>query len=133
MAKLEDYKKTYQQSTAKASEITRQLALAGIAIIWLFKITDSNGHETISNEFIYPLCFLIATLGLDLMQYVIKGLIWYIFYKYYEHRIEKNNDIKAHEGLPIIIHLLYWTKIILLIMAYYKLFFILRDMIGVGN
>ena len=42
MKKLEQYKDEYQFFTGKTSDIIRGLAFAGIAVIWIFKYTDSG-------------------------------------------------------------------------------------------
>jgi len=51
--KLSEYKKVSDANTAKTSDITRQLALAGVAIIWIFRV-EKNGQFQIENFLIYP-------------------------------------------------------------------------------
>lgn len=41
------------EASDKSSEINRQLAFAGIAIIWVFK-TDSGGRQIVPNELFLP-------------------------------------------------------------------------------
>jgi hypothetical protein len=121
-----DYKKDYEFYTGKASELNRNLAFGGIAIIWIFK-TTSEGGIGLPNELIQPLIWLICALSLDLLQYISGGLIWLIYYRWQEGRINKaqinaNSDMKAHPILPGIIHFFYWTKIGANIAAYFFLF-----------
>jgi hypothetical protein len=75
---IDDYKKDYEYYTSKASEIGRSLALGGIAVIWIFKTTSTDGSLTIPSLLIAPLIWLVISLSLDLLQYVIGGLIWFI-------------------------------------------------------
>jgi hypothetical protein len=43
--KVEEYWKTFNEFSGKASEINRQLAFAAIAVIWLFKVDTPAGHR----------------------------------------------------------------------------------------
>ncbi|AMC10222.1 hypothetical protein Lupro_02680 [Lutibacter profundi] len=123
---IDDYKKDYEYFTGKASEINRSLALGGIAIIWIFK-TTSNNVTSIPDILILPLIWLVVALGLDLLQYIVGGIIWWIYYKFKESEVKKGKiladaDIKAPSILPGIIHLIYWSKLTSTIIAYYFLF-----------
>lgn len=123
---IDDYKSDYYYFTGKASDINRNLALGGIAIIWIFK-TTALGEPTIPKELLFPLIALVISLALDLFQYIAGGIIWFIFYKYKEHQIKNNKikadaDIKAHYVLPSILHLIYWAKLTSNIVAYIFLF-----------
>src|SRR5680860_754515 len=111
-----DYKEDYEYFTGKASEINRNLALAGIAIIWIFKTTSETGIA-IPQDLITPLIWLVISLSLDLLQYIVGGLIWLIFYRYQEYRINRkkikaNKNIKAPAVFPGILHFIYWSKLI---------------------
>lgn len=122
---IDDYKKDYEYFTGKASEINRSLALGGIAIIWIFKST-SSGDTSIPSPLIPPLIWLVIALGFDLLQYIVGGLIWFIYYRYKEYQINHNiissdKDIKAPNILPLIIHIIYWSKLVSTIVAYYLL------------
>lgn len=67
--------------TQKAGDLSRQLGLAGIAVIWLFKISSDQGNLTIQSpllpEKLYlPLILIIASLTLDSIQYLIGIFGW---------------------------------------------------------
>lgn len=120
---IDHYKKDYEYYTSKASEIGRSLALGGIAVIWIFKTTSIDGDLSIPSLLIAPLIWLVISLSLDLMQYFIGGLIWLIYYRFKEYQIKNNqiqanDDIKAPEILPLIIHIIYWSKLFSIIIAY---------------
>ncbi|MDX2361566.1 MAG: hypothetical protein QNK23_12220 [Crocinitomicaceae bacterium] len=128
---IDDYRKDYEYFTGKASEINRSLVLGGIGVIWIFKVTTEQG-ASIPYGLVLPLTWLLTALFFDLMQYIIGGLIWWIFYRFKEWQIKKekiaaDEDIKAPWILPGIIHLLYWSKIFSSVIAYYLLFFFLYD------
>ena len=48
-SKLSEYKNDYYYFTGKLSEINRQIAFAGIALIWIFK-NGENSNLKIENE-----------------------------------------------------------------------------------
>jgi len=122
MKKLKDYKEDYYFYTGKTSEINRSFVLSGIAIIWIFNKTSSNKIIELPFELILPLTLFFWSLFVDVLQYFFGGIIWYLFYKYNECKSVKDEDeLEAHEVLPIPIHLLYYTKIILSGLGFYYL------------
>lgn len=68
--------------TEKAGEICRQLGLAGIAAMWIFKMGNyeqtPSGIQTPSlpNSFYLPALFIIISLGIDAVQYLIGTFVW---------------------------------------------------------
>ena len=97
----------YYEFTGKASDISRQLAFAGFAIIWLFK--DSTSFHIPEALFI-PLILLGCTLLLDILQYFFLGTSWYIIFKFCK-KFDK-------PIISIIGWFFYVLKIISLIIAY---------------
>ncbi|SRR6266542_5611287 len=119
--KLSEYRKRSNEYTSKASEIIRQLCLAGIAIIWLFKNSDNN--EAILDPFlIWPLITLSLALFVDLLQYIIGGQTWINFFRKKEKEFQGTNEddpeIKAPENLRLPIYFCYYTKIVLIFFSY---------------
>ena len=125
--KLSEFRNISNNNTAKASEITRQLSLAGIAIVWLFKNPEKDSH-LIDYILIYPLIFLSLALIFDLIQYVIGGYIWMTFFRQEEKKLtidELDPEIKAPENKRNIIYLFYYAKIISMLIAYTFIFIFL--------
>ena len=103
------------EASDKSSEINRQLAFAGIAIIWVFK-TDSDGRQIVPNELFLPGLLLVASLSFDLLQYVVKSEIWRIV-----TRKKEKAGVKEFVVPPWINYFgdaLYWIKIVATIIAY---------------
>jgi hypothetical protein len=73
-----EVKELYYFNTGKTSDISRQLAFAGFAVIWIFKDTNLK----VPNELIIPGIFLGITLLLDIFQYFFLGTAWWIVYKW---------------------------------------------------
>jgi len=78
--KLSEARGAYYEASGKLSDIARQLALAGFAIIWVFK-SDTNGAVRVPPELGAPAFFLAVTLALDLLQYASKTLTWGWFHR----------------------------------------------------
>jgi hypothetical protein len=125
--KLSDYKKISETYTGKASNIIRQLILGGVAIIWLFKVSN-NEEKSLDKFLIFPLLTLTLALVADLLQYVIGGKTWNKFFIEEEKKAIKNYkedpnsfvdpDIKAPRELNKPIYFFYWAKISLMIASY---------------
>lgn len=122
------YKEIAKEYTGKTSEITRQLCFAGIAIIWLFKNVDDkqvliNSPQPILNFWlILPLISLSIALFLDLFQYFIGGEIWIRFYRMKEkasNNSTNNLDIKDDKNRNLPIYICYYSKIFLMVVAYF--------------
>ena len=59
----------------KAGTICRQLAFAGIAVVWLFKL-GNDAAAAIPTDLVVPLALLVVSLALDLFENAVGVLIW---------------------------------------------------------
>ena len=64
---LQDYRDDFYTYSGKASDISRQLAFAGIAIIWIFKKKVPATGLTVPSELILPGILIVLALGVDLL------------------------------------------------------------------
>lgn len=79
--KLSEIRDAYEVISGKLSDINRQLAFAGIGIIWIFRVSGSDEiSSSVPKELLWPLIFLVVSLFLDVMQYFISTIIWYGVY-----------------------------------------------------
>jgi hypothetical protein len=117
-AKLKDLKEDFYAFSSKTSDITRQLALAGIAIIWIFKISSAQKIE-LAPSTVPILKLLIVSLLLDFCHAFIPSITYGILSN--GHR--KNGKTDESE----VAYSLWWTlpewfffiaKIALLLWAY---------------
>ncbi len=93
--KLSEYRKTYYDLSAKASDVARQLSFAGLAIIWIFK-TDARPIPIIPQTLVIPAGFFVCALASDLLQYIIATSIWGSFHWWKEkNKKEADPDLKA--------------------------------------
>lgn len=114
--KLEDAEKRYKELSTQASANTRTLALAGIAVVWVFR--EGSGASThILNDLLPPLFWFIVTLSLDYLQYFLGTGIWLGYFKWKEKKAP-SNDEKHDEIWPNILWVLFFAKGIVLIFGY---------------
>lgn len=76
--KLKDARELYYFYSGKTSDLVRQLGLAGIAVVWIFKV-DVQGIPKIPQALLPPLILIVLGLALDLLQYAVATSIWGIF------------------------------------------------------
>jgi hypothetical protein len=84
--KLSDYKKTYYEFSGLTSGVARNLAFAGIALVWIFK-TEAAPTPRITQHLIIPTVLLALTLTFDLLQYIAGTCVWGFFQWYHERKL----------------------------------------------
>jgi hypothetical protein len=128
MKMAEGYWQDFYEFSGKASEVSRQLSFAAIALIWLFKTDTPTGQLAIPHDLILPGVLIVAALAADLLQYITAALIWrfYAFYLESKHirGVERHN-----KWLERPIFVLFGIKIVLVIWAYVLiLLFLIRKL-----
>jgi hypothetical protein len=129
--KLQDYRETYYEFTGKVSDISRQLAFAGIAVIWIFKKDAPGTGLTVPGELLLPDIFIVLALSFDLLQYCIGTVTWFFFYRIKEMReVSEEAELGRHsEWLDVPINTVFWFKVICLGAAYVLILrFLLRTL-----
>ena len=115
---LKGYRETFYTYSGKASDVCRQLAFAAIAIIWLFK-TDAGGKLTIPSDLVLLGSLVVLSLVLDLVQYCLASIIWYLFYRHHEKRkTPEAQEIQHSEWLDRPLQIVFWLKVIAVMTAY---------------
>jgi hypothetical protein len=117
--KLEDYRETFYSFSGKASDLNRQLAFAGIALIWLFK-KDSIGGLSIPHELLLPAIFIVLSLAFDMGHYIVASVIWRLYYRSKEKLgIDEDRELKQHSvHLEWPIYFFFCAKIVFVLSAY---------------
>jgi len=87
--KLSDAYTYYEFFSGKASELARQLAFAGIAVIWVFRRAPPNEETTIPAALFAPGFYFCLALAFDLLHYVAGTIAWGRFHRYHEVRLAK--------------------------------------------
>jgi hypothetical protein len=118
--KLEDARENYYTLTGKASDVARQLAFAGIAVIWVFKVDAGPDNLGVPPSLHGAGLWLVVALSLDLLHYAIGSAISGSF-----HRLQERKDTVSAEtefeappwvNWPMIV--CFWSKIASVGIAY---------------
>jgi len=120
--KIKDAREHYGYNTGKTSELIRQLGLAGIALVWIFK-AGSPDNPTIPNHLLRVLAYLAFALGADLFQYIAGSAFWGIFQWYkgdYQQR-DDDEEVRAPGMINWLQILFFWIKVLLISRGYYLL------------
>jgi hypothetical protein len=127
---LKDIGDRYSQSTTKGSDVNRQIDLAGLALIWIFKATDNR----VPAELFLPGLLLVTALGLDLFQYLLAAATHFVYYLVYEKQkrggvINDDTDITMPNWTIFSVDMVFFAKVILTCTAYFFLFSYIQDRI----
>jgi hypothetical protein len=119
--KVSDYKSVYESASGKLSDINRNIALAGIALVWIFTKTDTQ--TIIPKELIFPAFLLVISLTCDILQYAYSTIIWAIVFRRKELKISKENlpldtEFTHSTYLSLATWIFFGVKIILVFLAY---------------
>lgn len=117
---LSDYRETYYEASAKAGDVARQLAFAGIAVVWLFRLGQDSG-PAIPQPLILPAILLVLSLGFDLLQYITATIVWGIFQWCEDRKLndpKDDPDIDSPNWLPVPQFILFWSKLVCVVAAY---------------
>jgi hypothetical protein len=133
--KLEDTRAEYYFHSGKVSEVVRQLALAGVAVIWIFK-SEAGGQQRIPGWLIPAGILILFCLAFDLLQYAVATIQWNRFNRVKEIELgqkkaageitdPENEQFAAPAEINDIPMTFFWVKFILVILAYINLIFYL--------
>ena len=122
--KLQDYRQLFYDQAKKTSDVVRNLAFVGVAIIWVFKKETDTGQIIISATFSYAGVFLIISFILDLLHCVIPTIIWDYFHKTKEKEkgVDENTEIDHPSWMSKPAYFFFWSKISFVIIAYGLIF-----------
>ena len=118
--KLSEYWKVFDGFSSTASDQSRKLAFAGIAVVWIFQVgTEENpGLDPIQAWILLLLCI---SLGADLIQYVYASIAWSAFCKHHERKLDNELDdpeLRAPDWINLPTWLFFWIKIVSVIVGY---------------
>lgn len=115
---LADFRKDYYEFSSKASGVARNLAFAGIAVVWIFRHGDGINSK-IPQPLLFPVALFALTLALDLIHYVAGTITWGIFCRIKEKSgTLEDEELKAPMWLNWGTLLMFWSKIVVVMFAY---------------
>ncbi|RUL68511.1 hypothetical protein [Dyella choica] len=127
--KLDDYRQTYYVFSGKASDVSRQLAFAGIALIWVLH-PDKGAITTVPKALLWPALFFCCSLSFDLLHYTTSTAIWGWFSRSKERKKVKEDaelDAPSYLNWPALFCLV--IKIASNIGAYFFVFMYIASQI----
>jgi hypothetical protein len=94
--KLKDALQNYYDFSGKTSDIARQMGLAGVAIIWLFKAGPESSIAKIPADLKIPLILIGVGLACDLIQYAASTAIWGFYHRHKEKNTGEDDVFTAN-------------------------------------
>jgi hypothetical protein len=97
--KLGDTRAAYEALSGKTSDIVRQLGLAGVGLIWLFK-TEPGSPATLDIHLLRVVLLIFLTLFFDFLQYLSGTTIWFLYFRHKEKQgMTEEDEFQAPTGL----------------------------------
>lgn len=129
---LREAREHYYFHTGKVSDIVRQLALGGIAVVWLFRSGDGSS-VVLPVSLLLPLKLIVLGLAFDLLQYAFGSALWGFF----QWRRERNGTSECEEfKAPRAINWpalgFFWVKVVAVAVAYWQLLNYLASVLSAG-
>jgi len=128
---LLDWLGEFYEDTTTLSALIRNLAFAGIGIIWIFRSSDLT-RDILPKQLLTPLTLIVLSLIADVTQYLWRAVTIYIIYRIKEREFRKQkekNETKAELSdvtMPDFIRIGSWTffilKIVFVFIAYAYIF-----------
>jgi len=116
--KLSEVRDAYEALSGKASEIVRQLSLAGIAVIWVFK-SGTDPTPPIDQHLLRAALFIALALSFDFLQYLVGTTIWFVYFRKKEREGKKLGDeLKAPAWFNRPTWILFYLKSASMLVAY---------------
>jgi hypothetical protein len=124
--KLDDIWKQYEAYTKAASDAARSLAIAGIATVWVFKVTDGTAFHLDRVE-LWAGASFVAALSCDLLQFVVGTAVYLALGTVRDRGPAANKDAVYPTYILWPIDLFFWLKFLFLGFGYFEL---LRTFLG---
>lgn len=120
--KLSEARDCYYSHSGSASAAARQIAFAGIAVVWVFNQPQSGYPIGLPQPLVAVLLLLCTTLAFDLLQYALSTAVWGFYSRLKEkqlkHHFHSNPDIEPPRELNWPGIGMFWLKLAALILAY---------------
>ena len=110
---------TFYNNTGSASNIARQLAFAGIAVVWIFTNTE-KGTFALHNSLLWPSLLFVVALACDFLQYLSGSIVWYAFTRKKEEELgaDCKEEFSWSKKLNYPGFFFFWTTCVLILVAY---------------
>jgi hypothetical protein len=127
--KLKDARDNYYFYSGKTSDIIRQMALAGVALAWMFK-REVNGTPVIPTSLMAPTFLVVLTLVFDFAQYVSGTIAWGTYNRHKEQKVGEETEFLAPAAINWPSLAFFVLKTSSLVLAYVLLLSFLRGQVS---
>jgi hypothetical protein len=95
------------------------LNFSAIALIWVFNRGTEHSAAQLPADLLYPGLFVVASLALDLLQYVAASVMWGTFMRLQERRkVSEDTEFLAPPFLNWPALIAFWSKLAAVAVAY---------------
>lgn len=116
--KLKDCRESYYYNSGKASDISRQLAFAGLALVWAFRVGSADA-AIVPRDMRWAAILLVIGLALDFLQYIVATMVWGVYHRLKEKRAtSENQDFLAPRAINYPANTCFFLKQIAVFAAY---------------
>jgi hypothetical protein len=115
-------------ASAKASDTSRQLAFAGIAVVWVLSGgADAPTTATVSGELVGALLAFVVALLCDFLQYAVQSLLWRMFSRKKEKALRaqydsapgwRDEEFSVPVALNVPGEVFFWSKLVAVATGY---------------
>tara|TARA_R110002049_G_scaffold189745_1_gene358346 strand:- start:3616 stop:4017 length:402 start_codon:yes stop_codon:yes gene_type:complete len=130
---LKEAQQHYSNHTTKASEASRQLCFAGIAILWILATENGSNKASLSLGMLLPLACFVFALSFDLLHYIFASFMWGCWTRKQERQDSTpEREILAPAWINWPAILLFWVKLFATIVGYYLLFIVTLEEVAIA-
>lgn len=120
LVKRADVTEAYYFNSGAVSTAVRTLAVAGLALVWVFHGKTDDGTLTLTRPLLRAAVVFALSMAVDLTQYVVGTLLW----KREDSRLDKlgkrnDDEVEAPKWIPSVVLVFFWAKLACLALAYY--------------
>lgn len=117
MMNLKEIREAYESLSETLSSVVRQINFAGIAIVWIFV---DNDKKTIDQLLLNSCLFVVVSILIDVLQYLVSTIIWYIVYAWNHKKGEKDElcEVRDSEWINFIPWVCLYAKCLLTCIGY---------------
>lgn len=103
---LKEIREAFENGSASANAINRQLVFSGIAIVWILKGANETNVTALADKplLLWGLVLLALSLSVDLLQSLCHVGIWYRRYLFFrKEALEKSDDKQGLDEEKVIV------------------------------
>lgn len=116
--KFKDVRDAYEALSAKASDIVRQMSLAGVALVWIFKSGDS-ATPVLETQLLRAAFFIFLALFCDFLQYLVGTITWHSYFRIRERAgTSLDDEVIAPTRINLGTWILFYSKAGSIVVAY---------------